>query len=175
MSILPGREGIAEDILLVCALAQAAFVTGANYTALPYLEHLVHSRASQSLIERLLSIAIRTRFLDDRTELLKLRDRRQVLIGRYTEGEVERAGEVCIRLALNKLVHHDKISVTVEDFSCIVLASIEPEPSDMKLISVGPHKGKRVIVSVEGEFRGSKWLFAIDLYKLMDEMLRVLE
>lgn len=45
----------------------------------------------------------------------------------------------------------------------------------MKLISVGPHKGKRVIVSVEGEFRGSKWLFAIDLYKLMDEMLRVLE
>ena len=175
MSILPGHEGISEDILLVCALAQGAFVTGENYTALPYLEHLVHGRASQSLIERLLSIAIRTRFLDDRTELLKLKDRRQILIGRYTEGGVEKDSEVCIRLALNKLVHHDKISVTVEDFSCIVVAQIEPEPSDMKLIAAGRHKGKRVIVSVEGEYRGSKWLFAIDLYKLMDEMLRVLD
>ncbi|WP_141104353.1 hypothetical protein [Noviherbaspirillum denitrificans] len=175
MSLLPGREGIAEDILLVCALAQAAFVTGANYTALPYLEHLVHDRASQSLIERLLSIAIRTRFLDDRTKLLKLKDRRQILIGRYTEDGVEKASEVCIRLALNKLVHHNSISVAVEDFSCIVVVPIEPYPSDMKLIPAGPHKGKRVIVSVEGEHRGAKWLFAIDLYKLMDEMLRVLE
>lgn len=45
----------------------------------------------------------------------------------------------------------------------------------MKLLPAGPHNGKRVIVSVEGEYRGAKWLFAIDLYTLMDEMLRVLE
>jgi hypothetical protein len=175
MSFLPGRDGVVEDILLVCSLAQTAFVARTNYTTLPYLEHLVNERASQKLIEQLLSIAIRTRFLDDQTKLLKRKDRRQPLIGRYTEGGIEKASEVCIRHALNKLVHHDTISVSVEDVRIIAVATIDSGPSSTKLIPAGQHKGQRVIVTVGGEYRGDKWSFAIDLYKLLDEMLRVFE
>ena len=175
MSFLPGRDGIVEDILLVCALSQATFVTRENYTALPYLEHLFQERASQVLIERILSIAIRTRFLDDQAELLKQKDRRQRLIGHYTEDGIEKASEVCIRHALNKLVHHDTIAVTVDDVTIIAMGTTDPEPPDMRLIKPGLHERKRVIVTVEGGYRGAKWLFAIDLFKLMDEILRVLK
>jgi len=175
MSFLPGRDGIIDDLLIVCALAQGAFVTPENFSALPYLQHLLQDRSSEALIERLLAMAIKTRFLDDQTGLLKEKDRRQILIGKYFEGGVEKDDEICIRLALNKLVHHDKIAVRVEEWGAIVVGMRDPQPPGTKLILAGPHKGKRVIVSVEGAHRGRPWQFDIDLYKLVDEVLRALE
>jgi hypothetical protein len=175
MNFLPGRDRIADELLLVCALAQSAFVTPQNFSALPYLEHLIRDRSRQALVEGLLSIAIKLRFLDDQTDLLKQKDRRQKLIGKYTEDGLEKTDDICVRLALNKLVHHDSIKVRVDDWSGIVVSRDDEEPTDMKLIPPGRHKGRRVIVSVEGKYKGTPWRFDIDLYKLMDEMLRVLE
>jgi hypothetical protein len=175
MGFLPGRDGIIDDLLIVCALAQGAFVTPENFSAVPYLQHLLRDRSSEALIERLLAMAIKTRFLDDQTGLLKEKDRRQILIGKYFDGGVEKNEEICIRLALNKLVHHDKIAVRVENWGAIVVGHKDEQAPGMKLIPPGPHRGKRVIVSVEGSHRGRDWQFDIDLYKLVDEVLRVLE
>lgn len=175
MNFLPGHDGIADELLLICSLALGAFVTPQNFSALPYLEHLIRRRASQSLTERLLSVAIKTRFLDDQTDLLKQRDRRQILIGKYTEDGLERNADICIRLALNKLVHHDHIAVRVEDWGCIVMPSAAPKPTSTKLTPVGLHNGKRVIVELDGSHKGKPWHFDIDLYSLIDEILRVLE
>lgn len=175
MSFLPSRDGIIDELLVVSALAQNAFVTPHNFTALPYLQHLINDRSKQAIIERLLAIAIKTRFLDDRTKLLD-RDRRLNLIGRYTEDKAECADKISIRTALNKLVHHDKIEIVVASWSAIVVAT-ENSPENTKLIQPGPHRGKRVIISLEGTDQSKKkpWAFDIDLYKLIDEMLRVLD
>lgn len=175
MSFLPGHDGIIDELLVVCALAQTVFVTPQNFTALPYLEHLVHDRSKRAIIERLLSVAIKTRFLDDQTKLLKQKDRRNILIGKYTEDGIEKSGEICIRAALNKLVHHDKIEVEVKNWRCIAVETVDIAPQGTKSIPTGSHEGKRVIVSVEGRHDKRRWLFDIDLYVLIDEMLRVLE
>ena len=113
MQYLPSHENILEEILVVAALAQTSLVSKGNFSALPYLESLNSSKSSQLLIEKLLGIAIKARFLDDKTQLLKTRARSQILIGKYFVDGTRSAESLPLRECLNKIVHYETIDVDV--------------------------------------------------------------
>ncbi|MGH8061515.1 MAG: hypothetical protein ACREO7_05820 [Pseudoxanthomonas sp.] len=174
MPLLPGRETISQECLEICALAQARFVSPDNFTTLPYLQNSIEAQAEQLLIEKLLAAAIKTRFLDDKTSILKAKDRRLLTIGRYFENGVPNDQVICIRHALNKLVHHQSISIAVVPSTVNVFSAPIPTPESRR-IPVGTHDRESVIVSVDGKYQGSTWQFDIDLFTLLNEMIRILE
>ena len=172
---LPSHENIVDEILVVAALAQTSLVSKNNFSALPYLDNLIAVKSSQVLIEKLLGIAIRTRFLDDKNQLLKLKARSQILIGKYFVCGTRSEDILTIRECLNKLVHYKTIEVNVQPWKTTVLVPIEIEPNleNIKLIAGGHYKGERVIIIIEGEYGAKNWRFEIDFFKLLDELLRV--
>lgn len=172
---MPGEESITEDVLLVAALAQASLVSVQNFAAVPYLQHIIVERSDQVLIEKLLAMSIKLRFLDDRTSLLKLHDRNLLTLGKYFEDELRTLDGICIRMALNKLVHHQTIRVYVEDWGAIIVdAGSSPLPG-AKLIPLGPISSKRVTICVEGKYQLRKWRFEIDLFLLLNEVILTFE
>jgi hypothetical protein len=175
MTYLPGREGIVEEALVICALAQATFISPGNFSTLPNVQHLVANRAREALVENLLSVAIKTRFLDDQTGLLKAKDRRLLTIGRYFENGVANDKDICIRHALNKLVHYESIQVSVSPRTSVVTPTAATTPASVRLIAPGVHHTESVIVTVEGAYKKQNWRFEIDLFALMNEVLLVLE
>ncbi|SCZ62906.1 hypothetical protein [Thiohalomonas denitrificans] len=82
------------------------------------------------LLEKLLGLAIKARFLDDQTGILKQHDRRLLAIGKYYENGVLKHEAISIRLVLNKLIYNTTISVGTDARTCVVFPS---EPS-------GPHE-----------------------------------
>lgn len=175
MLYLPSHDNIVEEILVVAALAQTSLVSKKNFSALPYLDNLIAVKSSQVLIEKLLAIAIKTRFLDDKNQLLKIKARGQILIGKYFICGARSEDILSIRECLNKLVHYKTIEVKVQPWKTTVLIPIEVEPNleNIKLIAGGHHKGQRVIITIEGEYGAKSWRFEIDFFKLLDELLRV--
>lgn len=175
MSFLPGKETICNEILVVCALAQTAFVSKHNFSALPHLSLLFENRSKQAVIESLLSIAIKTRFLDDQINLLRANERKNPLIGRYFEDGVEQPQSVSIRYALNKLVHHKTIALAIKPWTCFVV-DVDPTPhaGGPHIVELGSHSGERVTITVSGRHEKKEWRFDIDLYKLLEEVLVVL-
>ena len=175
MSFLPGKETISNEIMIVCALAQTAFVSRRNFSALPHLGLLFENRSKQVVIESLLSIAIKTRFLDDQTNLLRANERENPLIGRYFEDGIEQPQVVSIRYALNKLVHHKTIALAIKPWSCFVV-DVRSVPLELgpHIVELGSHSGERVTITVSGRYEKKEWRFDIDLYKLLEEVLVVL-
>jgi hypothetical protein len=173
MQYLPGHENILEEILVVAALAQTSLVSKGNFSALPYLDSLNSNKSSQLLIEKLLAIAIKTRFLDDKTQLLQTKARSQILIGKFFEDGKRKEDALSMRECLNKIVHYGTIHVDVQSWQAIVLDTNEPILPNEKVIQPGAHKGERVTVTIEGEYQRKKWRFEIDFFKLLDELLRV--
>lgn len=147
--LLPGTDAIVEDLVVACALAHKVFIARDNLSLLPYLEHAIAERSGRAVVERLLAMAVKLRFLDDQLSILD-RDRRLPFIGSYVGDGVERAERVSVREALNKLIHHDRMDVRVEERGAIVLESLKPDPSSERAIAPGRHQGKRVIIDVDG-------------------------
>lgn len=120
-----------------------------------------------------MSISIKVRFLDNAGGLLRRHDRRLITIGKYREDDVECPEQICIRHALNKLVHHKTINVSVVAKEMHVVAASTAKYS--KLVPLGNHSADRVIVNVRGNYGGRAWEFEIDLFILLDELMRVFE
>lgn len=175
LNYMPGQESITEDVLLVAALAQASLVSVQNFAAVPYLQHIIVERSDEVLIEKLLAMSIKLRFLDDRTNLLELHDRNLLTLGKYFEDDLRTLDGICIRMALNKLVHHQTIRVYVEDWGAFIVdAGSSPFPG-AKLIPLGPISSKRVTICVEGKYQLRRWRFEIDLFLLLNEVIRTFE
>ena len=174
MPALPSHANILQECLEVCALAQARYVSPDNFNTLPYLKHVLESQADVRLVESLLALAVKARFLDDRESILRAGDRRLRAIGRYYENGTAKDSAVCIREALNKLVHHQSLQISTDTVSCWVVGA-EGSAGERRLLQEGAHHTQRVIVTVEGERNGTPWRFEISLFTLLNELARVLE
>jgi hypothetical protein len=155
-------------------LAQTSFLSQTNFSTLPYLEAAVASDAERLLIEKLLSVSVRVRFLDDRTQVLLRNDRKSQNIGYYSERAGVRAGKIDIRQALNKILHHDSLLLTVDER----LISVFPSPTptlEPKLIPLGNHKRYIVYLLVHGSLGKNTWALNIDLFALLNEIIRSIE
>ena len=176
MKYHPGVDAIIEEILIVGTLAQCSLVSLSNLRTVPYFSGLVTDRAAQLLMEKLLAISIKVRFLDDSTDLLKKFDRRIITIGKYTEDGVDCKSEICIRNVLNKLVHHKTIDVSIQLRDIFVTGVTFKEGTKYsKTLPPGSHKVEHVMVAVEGYYSKKLWRFEIDLFILLEELLRVFE
>lgn len=170
---LPGEEGIVEDCIVVFAIAHTYYVSALSrsyFVPFQYVRKNTEQNADRILIEKLLALAAKIRFLDDRNEVVKRFDRKLHAIGKHCIDGKE-VDDVCIRTALNKLIHHRSISVGTEDKSVIVIGGGK-DTGDLK-IPEGSYKERHVIISVEGEYRNQNWRFELDLFVLLNEIQRV--
>ncbi|WP_303907371.1 hypothetical protein [Thiohalomonas denitrificans] len=175
MKLLPGRESIVQEAIETCSLAQMAFASLGNLTTVPYLRHEVMEASARMLLEKLLSLAIKARFLDDQTGILKDYDRRLLTIGKYYENGALKDDEISIRLVLNKLIHNRTISVGTDALTCVIFPADASAPPESRKIPNGTHHRDLVIVTVEAQYRDKEWRFEIDLFQFLNELVRTLE
>jgi hypothetical protein len=170
---LPGEEGIVEDCINVFAIAHTYYVSAIsqkNFVPFQYLRKNIEENADRILIEKLLGLAAKVRFLDDRTEVVKKHDRKLRTIGiHYIDGK--ETDDVGIRTALNKLIHHQRISIETEEKSILVVGGGK-DTGDLK-IPEGGYKEKHVIIKIKGEYRSQAWRFELDLFILLNEIQRL--
>lgn len=173
MAHLPGEEGILEDCIVIFAISHTYYVGALSrnsFVPFQYVRRNTEENSDRILIEKLLGLAAKVRFLDDRTGVVKRFDRKLHTIGRhYIDGnEVD---DLSIRTALNKLIHHQKISVGTEDQSVIVVGGVK-DTGDLN-IPEGGYEERHVIIAIEGEYRNKDWKFELDLFILLNEIQRV--
>jgi hypothetical protein len=171
---LPAAQGIIEDCLFVFAVAHTYYVSAISKHKLQFFQYVrkdIAENADRLLIERLLTLAAKVRFLDDQSGILRTYDRKLRTIGKFTVGGKDASDELSIRLALNKVIHHRQISVTTEDRGVFVGRS-HKETGDLK-IPLGQHTESHVVVKTEGEYRNEHWVLGLDLFVLLNEILRV--
>jgi hypothetical protein len=176
---LPAAQGIIEDCLFVFALANTNYVSAVSKNKLhvfQYVRNDINENADRLLIERLLALAVKVRFLDDQSGILRVHDRKTPAIGRFTVEGNDSSDELSIRLALNKLIHHRAIGVTTEDRNVWVIPSVIPggmETGEL-LIPEGNYTDSHVDIKIEGEYKGKKWVLNLALFVLLNEILRVM-
>lgn len=179
MTFFPGREGVVDDVLHVAALAQAAFVSPSNFVTLPYVRDLLGEAANRALIERVLTMSVKLRFLDDRAgrRLLTQDQARLYLVGKLSVGDDQEDKPLKLREALNKLIHHEHIEAATEDRRSFVIPFSDPPPErELKTIPIGQHISSRVVIRAHGHNQDSTpWTCEIDLFSLLNEVLLALE
>ena len=176
-SYLPGEQRIEEECVEAFALAHTTYVSFKDknqFATLPYIREKLDSHHAQLLIEKLLSIAVKVRFLDDQSGILKKYDRELASLGvvHVQDGEEEPIG---IRVSLNKLIHHTTISVRSFDVFSVVVSvpGTRANPSELQ-IPTGQYSEHPFYVEAEGTEHRKSWTCRIDLSRLLDEILRVL-
>lgn len=159
---------------MVFAVAHTYYVSALAKNKLSpfqYFRKTIDENAERILIEQLLALAVKLRFLDDKTGLVKKYDRKLRTMGDLSV-ENEKPEGIDIRTALNKLIHHKTISVIADDKSVVVVGS-GIMTGDLQ-IPQGSYSESHVIIKTEGVQQSSQWKCEIDLFSLLNEILRVL-
>jgi len=102
MDFLPGSDRIIEETIELFGIANTLFVSKKSQEHLytrPYLAKGLEENGRRLLIEKLLSVAIKLRFLDDQSKLLGVHDRSNAGI-LIIKGEEKQVG---LREAMNKI------------------------------------------------------------------------
>ncbi len=79
-----------------------------------------------------------------------------------------------IRNALNKLIHHESISVQIYDHRVtLVLAKKDEVPNKEVSIPTGAYTEVQVLIEVSGTYNNNKWNLSLDLFQWLEEILRI--
>jgi len=176
MNFLPGTEKIAEECVELFSLANTRFISAGAQSSLVRYQYVFNDlsmRGDQLIIEKTLAIAIKIRFLDDQSHLLKGLDRKSPHIGHLRIEGIEQPN-IDIRTALNKLIHHISIGVEIKPTSVTILQVAAPTTLPDLQIPPGHYEGLTVVIKTTGEQRQKPWEFEVDLFELINEILRVL-
>lgn len=172
MNFLPGTDRILEETIELFGLANALFVSKefqGYLSACPYLAKGLEENGRRVIIEKLLSIAIKLRFMDDQSKLLAAHDRSNA--GTLIEKNVKK--QVGLREALNKIIHHTSIEVFARPSKISVTDQKTPIHVKELKIPEGSYSGFNIFVRTEGAKGNQSWVFHTELTYLANEILRV--
>jgi len=171
MKYLPGLGKIVEESLEMVSLANTLFVSCDSQKTLsthPYTEKFISQNGHKLIIEKLLSIAIKMRFLDDQCQLLNEYDRKNS--GKVSTQKVE----VGLREAFNKIIHSESIEI----FSRPTKVTVSREYGDSSepglRIPEGVYKSHSIFIEAKGVKGGAEWTFNTELFHLSNEIFRVI-
>jgi len=172
MNFFPGSDRIIEDGIELFGLADALFVSKeaqGHLSTRSYLAKGFEENGRRLIIEKLLSIAIKLRFLDDKSNLLEAHDRSNAGIVTGKSGEKE----VGLREALNKIIHHESIQIFAKPSKITVTDQNTQFPAEEIQIAEGTYPGFSIFVCAEGKEKNKNWVFQTELTHLINEILRV--
>lgn len=169
---IPGSDRIIDETIELFCLANTMFVSKevqGHLSTHRYLVKEFDEYAKRLIIEKLLSIAIKLRFLDDKAKLIYTHDRSNagVLI---LDDKEEKVG---LRVALNKIIHHESISVFAQKSKITVTDMKTTFPVEELVIAEGSYPGFSIFVRAEGKNGNQSWTFHSELTSLTNEILRV--
>lgn len=172
MNFLPGSDRILEETIELFGLANALFVSKdaqGHLSTCPYLSKGLEENGRRLLIEKLLSIAIKLRFLDDKSSLLAAHERSNagVLIVDSVENKVG------LRDALNKIIHHKSIEIFAQPSNITVTNQHASFPAKELKITEGYYSGFSIFIRAEGKNGKQNWVFHTELTQLTNEIFRV--
>lgn len=175
---MPSHERITEDVIELFGLANARYVSmgHGHLTTHPYLSKAIENNADQLIVEKILSIAIKFRFLDDQNKVLNRHDRENA--GKLIDNSsciTSKPREVGLREALNKIIHAQSIEVRAQSTNITVDDHHTPIAERELVIKAGSYSGFSIYIRTEGVAVNNKpWVFNTEISHLINEALRVL-
>lgn len=171
MKYLPGTEKIFDEALEIVALSNAQYSSNRledNFITSPYVMKGLDERSDRLIIEKVLAVAIKLRFLDDQRNLIKDNDRKN-------SGQVNVRGEtneVGLREALNKIIHQNSIKLFSQKRKVRVSEEFGNEIGYLK-IPPGVYEANCIYLETRGKKGQEQWIFNADLTHLINEILIV--
>jgi hypothetical protein len=173
MKYLPGSEKIIEESLELFSLANALFISSENQkhlTVHPYVEKYLTEHGHRLIIEKILSIAIKLRFLDDKSNLLKAHDRENSGDVITSTGKTE----VGLREALNKIIHSESIEISACPTRVTVSNKHGENVGTGLRIQEGVYKTYSIYMEAKGVKGRNAWTFNCEIIHLLNEILRII-
>ena len=173
MKYLPGLEKIIEESLEMFSLANTLFVSNESQRILaphPYKEKFISENGHKLIIEKILSIAIKLRFLDDQYQLLEDHDRKN-------SGQVisnKNKLEIGLREAFNKIIHSQSIEIFSQPAKLTVSREYGEGSDSELLIPEGVYKSHSIFIEAKGSKGKNEWVFNSELLHLSNEIFRVI-
>ena len=143
-----------------------------RFTQFQYISNSLLERSNTLLTEHILSVAIKLRYLDDRSELLKGLDRKQLHVTNLNDNDKSELKD--IRWALNKLIHQAVLELSTDTYGSLVGGFGSVTPLEGLGIPPGNYEDEVVMIYVKGEHNGKEWRYRFCLMELLNEILRVL-
>lgn len=170
MDFLPGHERLIDEVLEIVGIAHTFCIEKDNFKSLQYIQNEAIARIDRILIEKILALSIKYRFLDDRVSLLNNYDRKHPRLGKYTIDD-KKVEEIRVRTVLNKIIHHQNISLTVEHQNVTVL-NTESTPGEID-IEPGHYTHSALILKLTGTDNKKNWNLNVNIFILFNEILRI--
>ena len=170
MTFLPRQENLIDEALEIIGLSHSFFVEQCNFSTFQYITKEIESRAQRILIEKILALSIKYRFLDDRMSLIKDYDRKISSLGKYII-DGEQLNKASVREALNKIIHHNEIELIIKQKRQVVVKGV-PDDNEIQ-IAKGQYEFNILILLVKGKYSKKEWSFHIDIFTLINELLRI--
>lgn len=173
MKYLPGLEKIIEESLEMFALANTLFVSSQSQKTLaphPHIEKIISENGHKLVIEKLLSVAIKLRFLDDQFKLIEEHDRKNS--GQVKSGK--NIYEIGLREAFNKIIHSKSIEMFSQPTKVVVSREYGDSPGLSPRIPEGIYKSHSIYIVARGYKGSDEWVFNSELTHLSNEIFRVI-
>jgi hypothetical protein len=177
MNFTPGQDRITEEVVELFGLVNARYVSigQGHLETRRYLSKALEGQAERLIIEKLLSIAIKIRFLDDKNRLLTKHDRANA--GLLTENSTSldsQPKDIGMREALNKIIHAESIEIKVQQTNIRVENKSCTLSEEELLVKEGRYLGFSIFIRTEGAHQKKPWVFKTELTHMINEILRVL-
>lgn len=173
MKYLPSIEDISRESVEMLAMANILIVASKGQGFLkvfPYAEQVVSEIGPSSIIEKLLSVSIKLRYLDDRTDILSQYERKN--FGQVRTGK--KIDCIGLRESLNKIIHSKSMNISFKSRRFVV-SKIYGDESVGLQIPEGSYEGCSMFLEAQGSQRGKQWVFNTELFRFSDEVFRVVE
>lgn len=174
MNYLPKIEAVRKEVLEVFTLADCyylSFLDKKRFALFPYLRNLLDRSAESEIIERLLSISIKLRFLDDHENLFR-KIKPRLSYGKFlVEGEKQK--EFKFREVTNKIIHSKEISVKIFTHGTIVLDAEKQwnKGNNENLIKPGEYWESHILICAKGEsINKKKWYVELNLFQFLNDV-----
>lgn len=173
MNYLPKIDAVRKEVLEIFTLADCyylSFLDKKRFALFPYLKNLLKDSAQSEIIEKLLSICIKLRFLDDHKKIFSKFKQRQSYGTFLVEGEKQEV--LKLREVTNKIIHSKEISVRIFTYGSIVFDTKGQwdKGNNKNLVEPGEHWEDHILICAKGELGKKKWYIELNLYQFLNDV-----
>ncbi len=180
MNYLPKIDAVRKEVLEVFTLADCYFISFLDkkrFSLFPHLKKLLKSSAKSEIIEKLLSICIKLRFLDDHKKIFSKYKQRKSYGTFLVEGESQDVFQ--LREVANKIIHSKAISVKLITEGAIVFDTKGQwnQGNNEDLVEPGEHWEDHILICAKGEFgkKNKKWYVELNLFQFLNDIEMLVE
>lgn len=176
MNFEPDHSKIEDECLFIHSLSDILFTkrqATKSFNQFQYLAKHMDERIETLLAEYLLSVCVKTRYLDDRTNIIGNNARKQI----HVIDNISKSSDSLesLRWALNKIIHQTNIKFQSTERNAVILSGEKEEMSKNELsIPQGLQTDIVVMMQISGVYQKKPWSIELCLTQVINEIMRVI-